>query len=187
MSTEQIRMIRMNIQHVVKNEKSIIMVTSSERNPKQSMISVKLASSFAEAGKKVLLVDMNFKEPVIHRLFDVLNNKGLSNLLSGANGELSKVSIHNLHILPAGSVPIHLKSLHGIQQLLVAWHRIYDVILLDTPSFLTTADSQIVSTVCSGVILVVQEDRTKEKEALQVKKILERSNTQLLGAIYQTS
>ncbi|MBD7908753.1 CpsD/CapB family tyrosine-protein kinase [Sporosarcina sp. Sa3CUA8] len=177
----------MNTQHVLKNEKSILMVTSPEGNPRQSMISLKLASSFAEAGKRVLLVDMNFRGPIIHHLFDVPNNKGLSNILSGEQGEISKVFIDNLHFLPAGSVPFYLESLNKIEQLLVAWHRIYDVILLDSPPFLIAADSQIVSTVCSGVILVIQEDQTKERDALQVKKILERANTQLLGAIYQTS
>lgn len=185
--TEQIRMIRMNAQHILKNERCILMVTSPEDNSSQSLISLKLAGSFAEAGKKVLLVDMNFRGPIIHRLFDVPNIKGLSNILRGEQGEITKVSVDNLHFLPAGSLPIYLESLSKIEQLLVAWHRIYDVILLDTPAFLTAADAQLVSSVCSGVILVIQEDQTKEKDALQVKKVLNRANTQLLGAVYQTS
>lgn len=187
MSTEQIRMIRMNIQNEISDERTVLMVTSTEENQWQSMISSKLACSFAESGKRVLLVDMNFNRPRIHHLFGIQNDNGLSNILRGEVGEITKAFITDLDVLPAGSHSIYLEGLTKIEQLLVAWQRIYDVVILETPAFLHAADSQVISLACSGVILVIQEDQTKEEDALQVKKVLNRSNTRLLGTIYQTS
>lgn len=187
MSTEQIRMIRMNVQNEISDERAVLMVTSTEENQWQSMISSKLACSFAESGKRVLLVDVNFNRPRIHHLFGIQNENGLSDILRGEAGEITKAFIKDLDVLPAGSHSIYLEGLTEIEQLLVAWQRIYDVVILETPAFLDAADSQAISLACSGVILVIQEGQTKEEDALQVKKVLNRSNTRLLGTIYQTS
>ncbi|MGG3800938.1 CpsD/CapB family tyrosine-protein kinase [Metabacillus fastidiosus] len=187
LSTEQMRMIRMNIQNEMNDKRQVLMVTSPEENQWQVLFSSKLASSFAEAGKKVLLVDMNFSRPIVHHLFGIRNENGLSNILRGEEGRVTEAFIQNLDILPAGSFSSYLEGLDEIEQLISAWQRYYDVIILETPAFLKSADSQILSLVCSGVILVLQEGQTKEEDALEVKKILERANTRLVGAVYQTN
>jgi capsular exopolysaccharide synthesis family protein len=183
-------MVRTNIQRAAKHETPVLMVVSPEENELQSLITSKLAVSFAEIGKQVLLVDVNFRKPTLHDLFSIDQMTGLSNILNDeeeGKSVISEVFIRNLYVLPAGFLSVHSKDIERIEQLIIEWKRRYDVVILEAPAFLEVVDSQILSDACSGVIVVIHENHTKKEDALKTKKMLERAGNQILGAIYQTS
>ncbi|OAH59743.1 hypothetical protein AWH49_03235 [Domibacillus aminovorans] len=180
-------MVRTNILNETNHGKPVLMVTSPKENELQPLISSKLAISFAEIGKKVLLVDANFRKPALHELFGINNRIGLSNLLMDEEGEASEVFIQNLYMLPTGSYSMHLEGFEKIEQLMTEWKRYYDAVIVEAPAFLEVADSQILLAACSGMILVIQENQTKKEDVLRTKKMLERGGYPILGAIYQTS
>ncbi|MFK2826711.1 CpsD/CapB family tyrosine-protein kinase [Bacillus sp. B190/17] len=186
-NTEQMRIVRSHIQQAFHYEKPVLMITSPEENELQPLVSSKLASSFAETGKKVLLVDGNFRKPALHKLFEIHNMTGLGNVLMGEEGAASEVFIQHLYVLPAGPFPIYPKYLERFKSFIHVWQNDYDVVILEAPACLEVADAQILSTACNGVILVIQANQTKKEDALKAKKMLERAGSCILGAIYQTS
>ena len=78
-SAEQIRMIRTRLESKMTGRPCVVMVTSPDSMKQKSLISSKLALSFAEQGRKVLLIDSNVRDPKVHEWFQVDNQRGWTN------------------------------------------------------------------------------------------------------------
>ncbi|MED4463031.1 CpsD/CapB family tyrosine-protein kinase [Metabacillus fastidiosus] len=191
-STEQIRMIRTNIENTLSDYPTLLMVTSPNIEEQKSLISAKLAISFAEQKKRVLLVDANLRRPSLHRWFDIENKTGLANVIVH-NEEVQlharETFIPGLFLLPAGSPfvnPLEVWQSSKIKHAMSQWGWVYDVIIIEAPAFLSASHSQILADECNGVILVLRENDTKKEDTLLTKQFLERAEKRILGVIYQT-
>lgn len=188
-SIEQANIIRTNIQLLMKKECKSLMITSADKNEQKPVITAILAISFAEQGKKVLLIDGNVRNPSLHCLFNIENSSGLTDLLLHMEEPqlvMKDTYIHNLYVLPTGAVPDNPSRLfisRRLEELLEQWKEEFDLIIFETPAFLEVTDSQILSNKCDGVLLVIQENKTKMEEALKTKKMLERGHNNILGVI----
>ncbi|MGG1686657.1 CpsD/CapB family tyrosine-protein kinase [Pseudalkalibacillus sp. NRS-1564] len=193
-STEQMRIVSRNLQYSIdfSNKTIFLMLTSANATKGKSIISVKLAASFAEQGKKVLLVDTNFKSPTLNELFQISNEQGFSNIINGKIDSRVPIrtSIPYLSILPAGlpmdntfrmSLPDRLSIIKK------NWATLYDIVIFDSPSLLEVSDSQDFLNICDGVVLVVTENKTKKEEISLISKGVTRAEKRVLGMIYQVS
>lgn len=191
-STEQIRMIRTNIENTLSDYPALLMVTSPNIEEQKSLISAKLAISFAEQGKRVLLVDANLKRPSLHRWFGIENEAGLANVVvHGEEVQLyaRETFMHGLFLLPAGSSfgnSVEVWQSSKIKHAMSRWGWAYDVIIIEAPAFLAASHSQILADECNGVILVLRENDTKKEDTFLTKQFLERAEKRILGVIYQT-
>lgn len=192
MSTEQIRIIRANIEDKIKKESVFLTVTSPNLEDQKSLISAKLAIAFAEVGKKVLLVDANFRRPSLHKWFNIYNTGGFVDVIyeEGSVNLYAKVTIvPGLFLLPAGSYVAsssYASVLSKAETIMEQFRQSFDVVVMEAPSFLKSSDTHILSRQCDGVILVMKAHGTKKEEALQTKHYLERANKEIVGVIYQT-
>jgi protein-tyrosine kinase len=192
LSSEQIRMIRMNVENALNKDSFILMVTSPNTDDEEALISSKLAIAFSEQKKRVLLVDANLRNPSIHALFDADNSKGLVNVVSQGKKirmYTSETFIENLSILPAGPVMETTSDVfisRNLQESLSGWTAEFDVVIIEAPSFLERSDTQIVAEHCDGVILVVKANKTKKEKIIKTKSYLERAKKSIVGVIYQT-
>jgi capsular exopolysaccharide synthesis family protein len=192
LSSEQIRMIRMNVENALNKDSFILMVTSPNTDDEEALISSKLAIAFSEQKKRVLLVDANLRNPSIHALFDADNSKGLANVVSQGKKirmYTSETFIENLSILPAGPVMETTSDVfisRNLQESLSGWTAEFDVVIIEAPSFLERSDTQIVAEHCDGVILVVKANKTKKEKIVKTKSYLERAKKSIVGVIYQT-
>ncbi|ART77772.1 hypothetical protein B4U37_17815 [Sutcliffiella horikoshii] len=192
-STDQIRIIRTNIEDELQKDSIFLTITSPNLEEQKALISAKLAISFAELGKKVLLVDANLRRPSLHKYFNIYNSSGLVNVINekGSINLFAKItSTPGLFLLPAGTSRdniSHTGLLNKAEELMTDWSQFFDVILLETPSFLKSSDAHILSRKCDGVILVMKEHSTKKDDAIQTKHYLERANKKIVGVIYQTA
>jgi capsular exopolysaccharide synthesis family protein len=192
LSSEQIRMIRMNVENALNKDSFILMVTSPNTDDEEALISSKLAIAFSEQKKRVLLVDANLRNPSIHALFDADNSKGLVNVVSQGKKirmYTSETFIENLSILPAGPVMETTSDVfisRNLQESLSGWTAEFDVVIIEAPSFLERSDTQIVAEHCDGVILVVKANKTKKEKIVKTKSYLERAKKSIVGVIYQT-
>lgn len=188
--SEQFRTIRTNIHFLNVDEKSNLLVVSSPgRSEGKSTIIANTAISVAQQREKVLLIDGNLRNPSIHHLFKVSNVVGLTDVLNESTPfceAVTKCNIHNLDILTSGQIPLdpaELLESKKMKELLIHVKSLYDLILIDSPSVLEVTDTKVLANLCDGVILVVQQSKTKMDEAQESKKVLEFAKAPLVGVI----
>lgn len=108
--------IRTNLLFTQKGEKCpIFVVTSPTANNGKTINSVNLAISYAQMGKKTLIIDSDMRNPTIHRMFNIPLKDGLSEILAGITDSISVTStdIENLSVLPSGQIPPNPAELLG--------------------------------------------------------------------------
>jgi polysaccharide biosynthesis transport protein len=185
---ESFRTLRTNIDFIAgcNNIKSIL-VTSSVPGEGKSTTASMLASVMANAGKKTLLIDCDMRKAKIHKIFDVSNVVGISNVLAGKaelKGALTATEIKNLHIITAGvrpPNPSELLSSGRMKAVIDALKEQYDFIILDTSPVGVVTDAQILSQVVDGSILVISSGESQLEATIKAKGLLKAVNARILG------
>ncbi|HQY51164.1 MAG TPA: polysaccharide biosynthesis tyrosine autokinase [Ignavibacteria bacterium] len=143
-----------------------ILVTSSIPFEGKTIVSSNLAGSFAQAGKKVLIMDCDLRKPRIHNVFETDKFPGLSDYLF-TNVTLEDITrptpMDNLHFITSGTIPPNPSELLGsvqMKQFINKLKEIYDIVILDSPPFITVTDSEILYNITDGTILVCQANKT---------------------------
>ncbi|MBC7755465.1 MAG: polysaccharide biosynthesis tyrosine autokinase [Bdellovibrio sp.] len=154
-----------------------------------SYVSANLAIAFAQLGMRTLLIDANLRDPNLHRLFNLKNDIGLSNILSGHTGQVvidPLDSIDNLSILGAGAISTHsqqLLSRASFTELIKQTTAQYDVVLVDTAPAMLSADAQAAAAACSGVVLVSRLNQTKLADLKEMRNQLAITNAKIVGSV----
>ena len=170
---ESFRSIRTNLRFAFAEEPRVLAVSSPAPGEGKSTVVANLASCYVDQGARVLLMDADLRRPQIHRIVDVPQDPGLSDVLleSCELPEAVRPSTLNpkLHVLPCGSVvnnPAELLGSERFERLIRYLRTVYDAILIDTPPVLAVTDAAVVGTVSDGVLVVVRANAT-DKEALE--------------------
>lgn len=155
-----------------------LVVTSSTKNEGKSTTSLALAISFAQMGRRVLLVDADMRNPSVHKLLGMRNDAGLSNLLSSdGQGEtlISTTTIPNLSVMTAGPIPpnpVDLLMGPKLQSLLEKADLVgIDFVIIDAPPVLGIADAVVLGNQVQHLLFVVQASQTRRA---QIKDALKR-------------
>jgi protein-tyrosine kinase len=172
--------------------RKLLAVVGADAGEGCSEVAANLAISFAQLGEKTLLIDANMRNPSQEKLFGLRAGSGLSNLLAGRGTLASAVSpiedFHNLSVLCAGSLPPNpqeLLSRPGFQALLSAAKEEYDIVILDTPPAVISADAQIVAALASGCVLVTCRHQTRIADVVKIKDEFTSIGVTMLGAIIE--
>lgn len=188
-SNESYKSLRTNIQFCG-NDIKVILSTSCTQNEGKSRVTFNLADSFAQMGKKVLLIDADLRKSVLIGRYRVNQEVfGLSEYLSGQKSldeVLCETNHENLNVIFSGHVPPNPAELLGNQYFadLVKWAKEeYDYVFIDTPPLGVIIDSAVVARVADGAIIVIENNAISRKFVLDVKKQLEKSNCRILGAV----
>lgn len=188
--SEAYRTFRTNIQfsNIDENIKSIV-VTSSEPNEGKSTVISNLAIAMAQGDKKVLLIDADLRRPTIHRNFSLSNSHGLTIILS-TNTDYENIIVStgmgSLDILTSGPIPPNPAELLGSNKMKNFLEKVkedYDMILLDAPPVGMVTDAAVLSAECDRVILVCSAHESIINSTIQTKKLLQRVNANILGAV----
>ena len=167
-----------------------ILITSPLPDDGRTTVTMNLAASVARSGRKVLIIDTNFRQPVVSRLFtgDGVDSSGLSNILVGQAERIDVVHEiePNLFVMPSGPMPPNPAELLGsdpMRQLLAGALEEYDQVLLDGAPCLVVTDPAIVSTVVDGVILVVRAGTNTYGMIQRAGESLTRIGARVLGTV----
>ena len=190
-ASESIRTLRTNLQFASEDsELRTLLVTSSFPSEGKSFISANLAISFAQAGKRTLLIDCDLRKGRQHKIFRIPGKKGLSNLLINDISEypkyISQTTIENLFVLPRGVYPPNPSELLNSkknQHLLTLLKQHFDIIILDGAPIVGLSDSLILSSMVDKVLLVTSVNHTPKTEVLNTKRDLENVGANLAGAV----
>jgi len=178
--------------NIFKGEKAcqVISVVSTIGGSGNSTVATHTAYTLAQGGKKLLLVDGNLRKPILHKMFNLSIDNGLSNYLSNdikTQNIIRKTFENNLDIITAGSLQIDnpQKNLQSSKfaKLLGDIKEHYDYIFVDTPSFSVGDDALIISSYTQKAILVVRQGKTQHKVAKEFVNILNKANVEILGVV----
>lgn len=189
-AAEAYRTLRTNIQFSsYDQEVRVITVTSSRPAEGKSTVACNMAITFAENGKKVLLVDTDLRRPTVHKKFKLPNSLGIVNLIMNME-MLDEVVHHNvtegLDIITSGVIPPNPSELLGsrkFQRFVDEMRDQYDTIILDSPPLLAVTDAQVLTTLSDGTVVVAQHGVTKKDEISQAKDLLEKVKGNILGVV----
>lgn len=166
-----------------------IVVTSSQAGEGKTTTSFALASNLARVGKKVLLIDLDMRNPSIHRLLDLDNDAGTSNLLVG-EGSLQQFArrsaLPSLDIMTAGPIPPNPAELlagDAVEKLLAHALEVYQHVVIDAPPILGLADAPLLARAAEGTVFVMEAGRTKVSQARIAVRRLTSVNATITGAI----
>jgi capsular exopolysaccharide synthesis family protein len=187
---EQFRTIRENIKFAMKEKKlGTLLVTSASMGEGKSTIAANIAISFAQEGKKILLVDADLRKPTMHYTFNTLITPGITNHLMSqwSIEEIVKDSgIKGLSLITCGQIPSNPSELLGSNVMDAFIESIklrYDLIIFDAPPVLSVADAQILSSKCDATIIVISSGATEKGDVVKAKEALQASNANILGII----
>ena len=187
---EAYRALRTNIQYLNYDQSTQCMIiTSGSPEEGKTTVLSNLAATLAQAGKKVIVVCGDLRRPAVHKIFDISNTIGLSDILAGNatfEDALHDCEIENLRVLPSGSLPPNPSELLGSEQMKSVISRARaeaDIVLIDTPPALAVTDCAVIAPYTDGIMLVASSGRTTREIAKQVKKRLQSINARMLGVV----
>ncbi|MGI5839471.1 MAG: CpsD/CapB family tyrosine-protein kinase [bacterium] len=188
--TEAYRILRMNLQFLsIDNPIRSVVVTGAGPQAGKTLTTANLGVVIAEAGTRVILVDGDLRNPSLHTVFSLKNEKGLTNVLIGecAVGEaLCPTGVANLRLLTSGALPpnpAELLNSQRMRQTVDELKRRGDFILFDTPPVPAVADAALIAALVDGTVMVVAAGKTQPAQAEKAKEILENAKARLFGVV----
>lgn len=188
--SEAYRIARTNVDFsMIDSELSTLMVTSAGPGEGKTTTVANLAITYAQTGKKVIVLDADMRKPTMHHCFALSNRVGLSNILSGQvklEDGIKETHIPGLFVIPSGTIPPNPTEILGskrMEALLDELKSKFDLVLFDTPPALVVADAQITSSLCDGVVLVIDSGKVKREHAIKMKTNFELVNAKVLGVV----
>ena len=195
--SEVFRTLRTNIQFMSTNKKlKTLLVTSTFPGEGKSLVTSNLAVAFAQAGKKVILIDADMRKGRQYTIFEVSPRPGLSNYLSEVNMQdqeeidiakyIQKTNVENLLIMSAGNVPPNPSELLVSEQminLLEDLKAVCDIIIIDGTPCELVADSIILSRIVDSTIIVTAHKETEKDTLDKIIRNIKNVGGHLAGVV----
>ncbi len=170
-----------------------IAVSSAEPSDGKTTVAANLAVSFAQAGKRTLVIDADLRKPGMTALMGLKGQPGVADLVYGRDEPAAIVAefVHStdqpgLDVLPAGLRRPNAAELLGDQRFveLLAWaEATYDQVLVDCPPVLAVSDAQIVGRLVDGALLVVQPQKNHRRLVARACHSFTATGTTVLGVV----
>ncbi len=204
---EAYRALRTNIEKIrAAADAKIVMVTSSVLEEGKTTTSANLALSFAQMGRKTLLLAADLRRPDIHRVFGLQKEPGLADVLTGsmswqsATRSLSDIllgelpmdivmltpGMDNLHVLPSGSNPLNpaeLLSSKSMGSLLDELRDAFDIIIIDTPPIIPVTDAAVLAEHTDGVLLIYEVGKVGRDVLKRAKSHFDNVSANIWGIV----
>lgn len=168
----------------------VVAVMSPGRGEGRTFIAANLAVTFSQMGQRALLIDADMRRPRMHRLFGIENHAGLSAMLSERRvpNTLQRIDgLRDLSVIPVGGQPPNpqdLLSRESFPELLEAFSRTYDVIVVDTPAARYSPEASIIAARARGCVVVARERRTHFESVAELGRELQALGSTVIGSVY---
>ncbi|MBI2995135.1 MAG: polysaccharide biosynthesis tyrosine autokinase [Candidatus Melainabacteria bacterium] len=191
--TESIHALRTNLSFLsLSGNKKLLLITSPSVHEGKSTVSLNLAITYAQSGKRVLLIDSDIRNPSLYKyLARPKDTVGISNTLINEIDfydvvQKSILGIIGFDYLPSGEIPpnpIQLLESDRMRELLETAQHIYDLVILDTPPLGLFSDALLLARYVDVVGLVSRYNKTSRKELMAAIDLLKKSNVTAIGVV----
>lgn len=187
---EAFRTLKNNILFMsAENPVKTITVTSSLKSEGKSSIASNLAVTFGMDGAKVLLLDLNLREPALDRYFKLEGTKGFTDSISGKIA-LQDFIVHHpakgIDILLSGTLtsdPGRLIDSPELKEVISTLHKSYDIVIIDTPPIMRVSDAIVIGRVTDGILYVVESGKTTSPMIEYGLSLIKRSGIDIIGFV----
>lgn len=190
LAIEAIRGLRTSLHFAMMEARNnVLMISGTSPNAGKTFVSSNLAAVISQSGKRVLFIDVDMRKGYTHKLFNVSNDNGLSDILSGkvdAKKAVRTIPTVEFDFIPRGMVPPNPAELlmHRRFGDLVTWASAnYDMVILDTPPILAVTDAAIIGNYAGTTLLIARFETNTAKEIEVSVKRLEQSGVLVKGCI----
>ena len=194
-----LRKLRANLQFININnsDKKTFLITSPLKGEGKTFLSINLANSFAEIGKKVIIVDCSLNDDAMSQIFGTVGSLGVSNFLSGLDNNGNDISkkikdyvmpsnLKGIDIIPSGIIPPNsseLLSSKNLQSMIRTLSREYDIVIIDGPETLKRTDALIITRVVGTTILVADVRTTRYDDLIYAKNDVQNVGGRVVGVV----
>lgn len=187
---EAYRVLRTGIQFAKLDRKiKSVVVASSAPKEGKSTTSSNLAITMAKADLKTVLLDTDLRRPVLHRVFGVKREPGLTDYLFG-RAEIDEIfkqtEVENLYLVPCGIVPPNPSELLGsekMKEFIEYLKSNYDMVIFDTPPLVAVTDALILANQVDGVLLVASAGKTEIDVIDKAREMVHRVGGNIIGVL----
>ena len=190
-SVEALRAVRTVLARDVAHARNkIVMVTGPTTSTGKSFVAANLAALHAESGASVVLVDADMRRGHLASYFNQSNRGGLSEVLAeriALRNALRNVSVDGVTLLSCGARPTNPAALllkSRLKELLERLDNQFDLVIVDTPPFLSVADASIIASEAGASLLVLRSGMQSEEEIADTIKKLDRAEGRIAGAVF---
>ena len=188
-AAEAYRILATNIRLMFgKEDEHIMLITSINSEEGKSTTASNIACSYAQMGKKVLLVDADIRNASLHEKLDISNKRGLTHYLKGESdlvGITQPVkNIAGLYAITAGKYevdPVSLLSHERMSYLTTQGASIFDYVIIDAPPIAGFADTLVLSSLATSTLIVAKEDKMEAHSIKNVLSQLSRVKNNVVG------
>ncbi len=180
--SEAFRLVRSNLEYMKKPDSKggqVVMFTSFVVASGKTFVSTNLATSFALANKRVVLVDLDIRKGTINKVFGVKPRIGVSNYLSGSVESVEELInpdliVQNLDVVFSGPVPPNPAELlmsNRLEEMIDYLRQHYDYVFIDNVPLGIVADPEIVKRVADITLFVIRANKTDKRLVTELDKI----------------
>ncbi|MFZ5519245.1 MAG: GumC family protein [Candidatus Zhuqueibacterota bacterium] len=188
---EAYRTLQLNLAFASTDHKiSSIILTSAGAGEGKSLTAINMAQMFAKTGTKTILVDCDLRRPMVHKILDLKQEPGLTNLLINKSTEwesvVQRLSNSDLSIITSGTLPPNpseMLSSQSMKDLIEKLKNHSELLILDAPPIIAVNDSMILSKNIDGVCFVVRSEKAKRDAVQRAKSILQTQGIKIFGVI----
>ena len=190
-TAEAFRILRTNIISRKKNSDcTTLLITSSGPKEGKSTIQANMATALAQMDAKVILVDLDLRRPMVHKIMGIDKEIGISDFLMDKSIQIESViketNVNNLDVITSGIIPPNPSELLASKRMdeaIESLKELYDYVLFDSPPVIAVTDSMVMASKVDLLILAIRVDQADKNVVKRTKELLENIKVDIAGVV----
>jgi protein-tyrosine kinase len=188
--TESYQKIIANLEYVNVDKKyQVLQICSSVSSEGKTTFLSNLAYLLSKKGKKTILIDLDLRRPKVHKIYDVDNTKGITDILTerveleDAIKSKKKYGFDSITSGEKTTAIVNLLESNKMKELIQKLRKKYDYILIDSPPVINVSDALYISKLSDSLIFVLSQKETKRGLVKEAINLLKSNNCNILGIV----
>jgi capsular exopolysaccharide synthesis family protein len=167
----------------------VVLFTSARPSEGKTSVTLNLAITLAQSGRKVVVVDADLRAGNCHTLLGLNNRYGLVHLLNDGltlDAVVQRTAVEGLYFIPRGPIPHNptdLLASERMRELIQTLREHFDLVLIDSPPAIAVSDAVVIGVQCDGVVLVLRAHKTPPAAVQRVVDRLEAVGGRVFGTV----